>query len=153
MRGCCDRRCLKGLQFFWCPTCCLTAGWDSPDHRISGGWVRISGFSDILIRKDFFENFSERFSKTFRVFFENFSGFFRKDFLDILFRKLFGYCDPKRFFGKEYARRILDKNARRKSVLDKDVRRDERERFFLQDGIFSSTVEERMILDSGHRSG
>ena len=30
-----DCRCLKGLQLFWCPACCLTAGREGPVSRIS----------------------------------------------------------------------------------------------------------------------
>ena len=48
-RGSGDCSCLKGLQLFWCPTCCLTAGREGP--------VKQDSFpcQDFLVRK-FFPN-------------------------------------------------------------------------------------------------
>ena len=50
-----DCRCLKGLQLFWCPTCCLTAGREGPVSRISL-WAGFSHQEIFPIGGKFFPN-------------------------------------------------------------------------------------------------
>ena len=108
------RRCLKGLQFSLMPNLLSDSRLGQsrpPDIRWLGQNIRLFGYS-----------YSKRFfRKLFGKVFENFSGFFRKLFLC---EKNFRLFFSKRFFGKEYPKRIFDKN----------VRKEDREGFFLQEG-------------------
>ena len=101
------RWCLKGPQLSLMPNLLSDSRLGQsrpPDIRWLGQNIRFLGYSfSNGFRKLFgtvFENcsYAKRcFRKLFGKVFENCSRFFRKDYLDILFRKLFGYCDPKTF--------------------------------------------------------
>ena len=84
------RWCLKGPQLSLMPNLLSDSRLGQsrpPDIWWLGQNIRLFGYS-----------YSKRFfRKLFGKVFENCSRFFRKDYLDILFRKLFGYCDPKTF--------------------------------------------------------